>query len=132
MNPKLCSSWLQWLKPDALLGSATNDFLFLQTTPLSAFIMLHSELHTLWNKQYLFGTVRQIWGQFQFRNWNWWSIVELELIIKKNWIGVGIDKFRIGIEVSYKINPQINLPINFLIQKYFFHDNPSWNINYSE
>ena len=30
------------------------------------------------------------------------------------------------------LNPQINLPFNFLIQKYFFHDNPTWNINYSE
>ena len=31
-----------------------------------------------------------------------------------------------------KLNPQFNLPFNFLIQKYFFHDNPTWNINYSE
>ena len=31
-----------------------------------------------------------------------------------------------------KLNPQINLSFNFLIQKYFFHDNPTWNINYSE
>ena len=31
-----------------------------------------------------------------------------------------------------KLNQQINLPFNFLIQKYFFHDNPTWNINYSE
>ena len=48
-----------------------------------------------------------------------------ELIIEKNGI---------GIEVSYKnkLNPQISLPFNFLIQKYFFHDNPTWNINYSE
>jgi len=30
-----------------------------------------------------------------------------------------------------KLNPQINLPFNFLIQKYFFHDNHTWNINYS-
>ena len=43
--------------------------------------------------------------------------------LKKN--GIGIDKFWIGIKVSYKkFNPQINLPFNFLIQKYFFHDNP--------
>ena len=34
--------------------------------------------------------------------------------------------------VTKKLNPQINLPFNFLIQKYFFHDNPTWNINYSE
>jgi len=31
-----------------------------------------------------------------------------------------------------KLNSQINLPFNFLIQIYFFHDNPTWNINYSE
>ena len=30
-----------------------------------------------------------------------------------------------------KLNQQINLPFNFLIQKYFFHDNPTSNINYS-
>ena len=30
-----------------------------------------------------------------------------------------------------KLNPQINLPFNFLVQKYCFHDN-SWIINYSE
>ena len=30
------------------------------------------------------------------------------------------------------LNPQINLPFNFFIQKYFFHENPNWNINYSE
>ena len=34
--------------------------------------------------------------------------------------------------VTNKLDPQINLPINFLIQKYFFHDNSTWNINYSE
>ena len=37
--------------------------------------------------------------------------------------------FRTG---KIKLNPQINLPFNFLIKKYFFHDNPTWNINYSE
>jgi len=43
----------------------------------------------------------------------------------------GIDKF--GIEVYYKkLNPQINLPFNFLIKKYIFHDNPTWKINYSK
>ena len=31
-----------------------------------------------------------------------------------------------------KINLQINLPFNFLVQKYLFHDNPTWNINYLE
>jgi len=45
--------------------------------------------------------------------------------------GIRIDKF--GIDVCYKkFNPQNNLPFNFLIQKYFFHDNPTWNINYPE
>jgi len=37
--------------------------------------------------------------------------------------------FRTG---KIKVNPQINLPFNFLIQKYFFHDNPTWNTSYSE
>ena len=31
--------------------------------------------------------------------------------------------FRTG---KIKLNPQINLPFNFLIQKYFFHDIPTW------
>ena len=31
-----------------------------------------------------------------------------------------------------KLNPEINLPFNFVIQKYFFYDNPTWNINYLE
>ena len=31
-----------------------------------------------------------------------------------------------------KNNSQINLLLNFLIQKYFLNDNPAWNINYSE
>jgi len=45
----------------------------------------------------------------------------------------GIHELGIRIEVCYKkLNPQINLPFHFLIQKYFFHDNPTWNINYSE
>jgi len=69
------------------------------------------------------------WGQFncgigtdgQFQFWN--------CLFKK----IRIDKFLIGIEVSYnKLNPHINLPFNYFIQKYFFHDNPTWNINYSE
>jgi len=40
----------------------------------------------------------------------------------------------INLELKFatkKLNPQINLPFNFCIQKYFFHDNPTWNINYS-
>jgi len=28
------------------------------------------------------------------------------------------------------LNPQINLPFNFLILKYSFYANPTWNINY--
>ena len=36
--------------------------------------------------------------------------------------------FRMG---QKYLNSQINLLFNFLIQKYFFHDNPTWNINYS-
>jgi len=31
-----------------------------------------------------------------------------------------------------KLNPQINLPFNVLIQKYFYHSNPTWNISYSD
>ena len=41
----------------------------------------------------------------------------------------------INLELKFatkKLNPQINLPFIFLIQKYSFHDNPTWNINYSE
>ena len=34
--------------------------------------------------------------------------------------------------VTKQLNPQIYLPFNFLIQKFFFNDNPTWNINYSE
>ena len=30
------------------------------------------------------------------------------------------------------LNPLINLPFNYLIEKYFFHDNPTWNIKYFE
>jgi len=41
----------------------------------------------------------------------------------------------INLELEFpttKFNPQINLLFNFLIQKYFLHDNPTWNINYLE
>jgi hypothetical protein len=50
------------------------------------------------------------------------SIPELELI-------------NLELELKFgkkKLNPQVNLPFNFLIQKYFFHGNPTWKINYSE
>ena len=57
----------------------------------------------------------------QFRNWNWlFKKMELELI-----------KLELRFPTK-QLNPEINLPFNFLIQKYFFHDNPTWNINYSE
>ena len=43
----------------------------------------------------------------------------------------------INLEFEFKfatktLNPQIKLPFNFLIQKYFGHDKPTWNIHYSE
>ena len=68
---------------------------------------------------------RHGWGQ---SIQNWWVIPKLELLIKKK----EIDKT--GIEVGYKkkiIHKLIYLLI-FLFRKYFFHDNPTWNINYSE
>jgi len=43
----------------------------------------------------------------------------------------GIDELELKFPTKTKINPQIYLPFNFLIQKYFFDDNPTWNINYS-
>jgi len=46
--------------------------------------------------------------------------------------GMGMDKY-LKLKFAIKqFNPQINLSFNFLIQKYFFHDNPTWNINYSK
>ena len=50
--------------------------------------------------------------------------------LKKN--GIGIDKSGIEVCSKNKLNPQINLPFIFLIWKYFFHDNPTWNINNPE
>jgi len=57
--------------------------------------------------------------QFQF----WYCL------FKKN----GIDNLELMFALK-KINPQINLPYtsNLLAQKYLFHYNPTWNINYSE
>ena len=55
--------------------------------------------------------------------------------------GIGIDYLKkmesenLELELEFpttKLNPQISLSFNFLIHKYFFHDNPTWNINYSE
>jgi len=44
---------------------------------------------------------------------------------KRNWINFELElKFP-----TNKLNPQINLPLNFLIQKHFFRDSPTWNIN---
>jgi len=58
-------------------------------------------------------------GEFQFLNWNClFKKMELELV-----------KLKFSMK---KVYPQINLPFSFLIQKYFFHDNPTWNINYPE
>ena len=48
--------------------------------------------------------------------------------LKQNWIG--IDKYLI--EMKFPKNIFIHKWIHHLIQKYFFHDNPTWNINYSE
>jgi len=42
-----------------------------------------------------------------------------------------MDTFEIGIAVCYKkLIHKLILSFNFLIQKYFFHDNPTWNTNY--
>jgi len=49
-------------------------------------------------------------GSVQFQNWN--------CLFKKNGI-----RFEVG---GKTFIPQINLPFNFLILKYFFHDNPTW------
>jgi len=70
------------------------------------------------------------------------SIQFCELMVNSN-SGIVIDYLKkmelevINFELKLKFptktfNAQINLPFNFLIQKYFFHDNPTWNINYSE
>jgi len=49
-------------------------------------------------------------------------IPELELPINSG-NGIGIDKLELKFATK-KLNPQINLPFNFLIHKYFLHDNP--------
>ena len=43
-----------------------------------------------------------------------------------------LELINLELKFATKQNPQINLPFNFLIQKYFFHDNPTWNVNYLE
>ena len=66
------------------------------------------------------------------------SILELKLMVNS-----GIDYLRkmelwlINFELELKfptkeLHLEINLPFNLLIQKYFFHDNLTLNINYSE
>ena len=54
----------------------------------------------------------------QFGNWNrLFKKMELELI-----------DFELELKFPRKeFNPQINLPFNFLIYKYFFHDNSTRN-----
>ena len=67
--------------------------------------------------KFLKNTLEQTWSQFVLVIF----LMELELI-----------NFELELEFPTKeLNPQINLPFNFLIQKYFFHDNPGRNINYS-
>ena len=66
------------------------------------------------------------------------SISELKLMVNS-----GIDYLKkmelelINLELELNLlqrilNPSINLPFNFLIRKYFFHDNPTGNLNYLE
>jgi len=51
-------------------------------------------------------------------------------------IGIAyLKKLNWNLELKFatkRLNSEINLPLNFLIQKYFFHDNPTWNINWLE
>jgi len=61
----------------------------------------------------------QTWGQFN-------SGIEIAYLKKMELELINLElKFAIK-----QLNPQINLQFNFLIQKYFFHDNHTWNINY--
>jgi len=53
-------------------------------------------------------------------------VIYIEILLFRN---LPCSIFRTG---KIKLNPQINLPVNFFIQKYFFLNNPTWNINYSE
>jgi len=67
-------------------------------------------------------------GSIQFWNENWWAIPIPELFNSKK---KELELINLELKFATK-NPQINLPVNFLIKKDFFHDNPTWNINYSE
>jgi len=64
----------------------------------------------------------QTWGQLNFG---------IAYLRRKKWNYI-INQF--GIEVCYKkkFNPQITFPFHFLIQKYFFRDDPTLNIDYPE
>ena len=53
------------------------------------------------------------------------SILELELLILKKM------EF-LKLELKFGFKKSTNLPFDFLIQKNFFRDNPTWNINYWE
>ena len=95
-----------------------------------------------WNKTNHTKTIQIIWskwlllytpdmGSIQFWNWNWWliPIPELELTTNFKKMELEFNFFLIGIEVCHKnLYLKFYLPFNFSIQKYFFHDNPSWNI----
>ena len=59
---------------------------------------------------------KQTWGQF---NSGIDYLKKLELELKK---------FELELKFPTINNTQINLPFNFLIQKYFFRDNPDWSI----
>ena len=62
----------------------------------------------------------------------------LELVLMVNFGIYYLKKMEmelINLELKFptkKLNPQNNLPLNFLIQKYFFHDSPTLNVSYSE
>jgi len=56
------------------------------------------------------------------------TIVGLELMGNSNSGIAYLKKKGIGIEVCYKEIKSKNV----FTQKYFFHDNPTWNINYLE
>ena len=53
----------------------------------------------------------------------------IDLYLKK--IKLGLINFELKFPIK-KLHPQIKAPSIILIQKYFFHDNSSWNINYLE
>ena len=51
---------------------------------------------------------------------DYWNLKRMELI-----------NFELELKFpTKKWNPHINLPFNVLIQKYFFHDSPTWSMYY--